>query len=305
MALATNGHDYDLEKETIEIESEDVGQVEGMLAEIEKYLDESDDIANATPDSLASPGDVLNNVDHEWQEENQNTDDSSTRPHFDFAYVDDDESSVGTSAESELIVEEGSEYLYDSCDAPPPLDDSMAPPERRNTSTLNNSSDSPQSTNEEEAEDDLPKMFSTNAGIKGDYYGIYFEKEKGVFEFKPLGRAIFLKNVIKDITNNTYSYVVSFQTETEIFEQTISKEDAMNIRTIQTLCKYGADIPQKHVNVVIDSLRAQEELNFIKKQRCSFIHTDLGWQEYFDVKSCEKKYFENFGGSTREITFIS
>lgn len=314
MSLSTNDRDYELEKETIEFKSEDVGQEEGMLEEIKKYLDESDDIANATPDSLTSPGDVLNNEDHEWQEDcaeeaniqeddeqtdvkEKHTDEASEKINFDFAHVEDDESSGGTEPES-VVGESSSEDFADYYSDIPLPDDSDAPPERRNTSTLNNSSDTPKSTNEEEAEDDLPKMFSTNAGIKGDYYGIYFEKEKGVFEFKPLGRAIFLKNVIKDITNNTYSYVVSFQTETEIFEQTISKEDAMNIRTIQTLCKYGADIPQKHVNVVIDSLRAQEELNFIKKQRCSFIHTDLGWQEYFDVKNCEKKYLFKAASTT-------
>lgn len=438
MSLLSTGHDYDQKEKIVDIASGEAGQEEEMVEEVENYFDESDDIENATPNSLTSPDDVLNNEDPEWQEDfaeeaseeidfdrfgedghsactesiadeesspedyfdfvdepsnddslalplsyetpackadSDTSDGTVTEPEspvhlsrrwiprgkngqrvssiakaiqpsrhnsigqakedeatkksgFDFAYIEDYETSVGTDsgvgeesspedlcqisddvpfpddsdAPQEIsddsqcemsvysVAEEtlSSEDLSTPCDdVPPPPDDSMAPPENSQSSPSNKSTNT---SDEDVEEDDLPKMFSTNAGIKGDYYGTYQKKQDSEdYMFKPLGRAILLKNVVKDITNNTYSYVVSFQTETDVCEQTISKEDAMNVRTIQTLCKYGADIPQKHVNVVIDSLRAQEELNFIKKQRCSFIHTDLGWQEYIDVKSGDKK----------------
>ena len=332
MSLSTNDRDYELEKETIEFKSEDVGQEEGMLEEIEKYLDESDDIANATPDSLTSPGDVLNNVDHEWQEDcaeearvqedddptddnKEHADEASEKTNFDFAHVEDDESSGGTEPES-VVGESSSEDFADYYSDIPLPDDSDAPPECQKRTTYDKSSgksesepiaieqgsskclsdssnssalpdnsitssDKASSTQtEKEKKEELPQTFWTDAGIRGDYYGKwsqdYTTKE---YKFKPLGRAIWLNDVIKNITDGTFSYKVSFKTEDDVCKQTISKSDAMNVRTIQTLCQYGADIPQKHVDIVIDTLRWQEEWNFTQKQRCSFVHTDLGWHD--------------------------
>ena len=169
-------------------------------------------------------------------------------------------------------------------------DDSMVPPKRSNAQLKNESGIKKKATGEETTKN-KPKMFSTNAGIEGEYYGIYYQ-EYGSDEylFEPLGRAIKLKKVIKNISNNTYEYVVEFKTETGVCEQAIKKEDAMNVRNIQSLCKYGADIPQKHVNVVIDTLRYQEELEFIQKQKCSYVHSDLGWQKYYIEGQKRPKY---------------
>lgn len=293
MSLTMKGHDYDREETMIEIESGDAGQVEGMLEKVDNYFDKSDDIANATPDSLTSHGDALNNEDHEWQEvcaeeahiqeddeptddNKESTDEVSEKINFDFAHVEDDESSGGTEPES-VVGESSSEDFADYYSDIPLPDDSDAPPEHYKSSSSNKSTNI---SDEDEEEDPLPKTFSTNARIRGDYYGIFeYDYKSKTYKFTPQGRAIWLKDVIKNITDETYSYKVSFKTEDGECKQTISKADAMNVRTLQNLCMYGADIPQKHVNTVVDSLRDQEEWNFTQKQRCSFVHTDLGWHD--------------------------
>lgn len=359
MSLSTNGHDYDLEKETIEFKSEDVGQEEGMLEAVENYFDNSDDITNATPDSLTSPGDVLNNEDPEWQKDCAEEDEESIVNYFDddddsfactesevieededwseeyFDFSDDDEpqcddtmtpselpnlsrsemvarikenaarraaekaNSVNkecadevddefpSSTEPESVVDESSSEDFADYYSDIPLpDDSDAPPERYKSSSSNKSTNI---SAEGKKEDELPKSFSTNSDILGDYYGTYYFDKNNERKFIPLGRAIWLKDVIKNITDGTYSYEVTFKTEDGECKQTISKADAMNVRTLQNLCMYGADIPQKHVNTVVDSIRDQEENSFLKKQKCSFVHTDLGWH---DPKNNNKPMFK-------------
>ncbi len=293
MSLITKGQEHDREEAIIEIESGDAGQEKETVEKVENYLKESDDIANATPDSLALQGDVLNNVDHEWQKvcaeeahiqeddeptdvNEEHADEASEKINFDFTYVEDDESSGGTESET-VVGESSSEGFVDYYNDIPLPDDSDAPPERYKSSSTKKTS---KPSDEDKKEDDLPKTFSTDAGIKGDYYGnfVYDYKSK-TNKFIALGRAIWLKDVIKNITDGTYSYEVTFKTEDGECKQTISKADAMNVRTLQNLCTYGADIPQKNVNTVVDSLRDQEEHSFIEKQKCSFVHTDLGWHD--------------------------
>ena len=58
MSLTTKGHDYDHEEMIVENGSEEVGQEKETVEKVENYLKESDDIANATPDSLALQGDA-------------------------------------------------------------------------------------------------------------------------------------------------------------------------------------------------------------------------------------------------------
>ena len=92
-----------------------------MVEEVENYFDESDDIENATPNSLTSPDDVLNNEDPEWQEDF--AEDASEEIDFDRFGED------GHSACTESIAdEESSPEDYFDFDDEPSNDDSLALP---------------------------------------------------------------------------------------------------------------------------------------------------------------------------------
>ena len=245
------------EDTTLKVGFEEVGfetvEHEGQVVEAQA------DVSDVASDTLTSESDNSNKDESDWQ--------GLAEGNTPVACADTE--SVGEDISSE--------YDSGSCDdAPPQPEDSIAPTKRCKRSY------SKKSSGVTTEEDDLPKMFSTSAGIKGDYYGTYYQKhDSDEFAFKPLGGAIKLADVIKNISDNTYEYEVEFKVGSETIKERIKKEDAMNPRTIQTLCKYGADIPQKNVNVVIDTLRVQEAMRFINKQGCSYVHTDLGWQKYY------------------------
>lgn len=316
MSLTTKGHDYDHEEMIVENGSEEVGQ---ETEEIANYFDETQNIENATSDTLTSQVDGFNNGEPEWQEEieeayclqkddksiydnNEYADDSSGKPCFDFECVEDDDSSSCIGAECEPVAEEGSlssENLFDPCDdAPPPPDDSMVPPECYKSSSSNKSTNA---SDEDEEEDSFPKMFSTNVGIENGYYGTYYKsKEDEEYKFTPLGKAIYLRKAIKNIANDSIKYELEFEAINGMVKKIIPREYVFNPRTIQDLSRYGADVPPKHVNTVIDSIRTQEELDFTKAGKISLVHDDLGWQKFYNSKKCKVDFFFKASSSIGE-----
>lgn len=116
--------------------------------------------------------------------------------------------------------------------------------------------------------------FDTKYYTYGGYYG--YDNEDGD-EFIQLGKEICIDSVVYSLESNEVVYNLSFEYRGEMVKVEFDRGKIFDPREIIKLTAYGADIPNKNVNAVIDTLRKAEQ-----RAPSIHIHNSLGWHESKD-----------------------
>ena len=105
---------------------------------------------------------------------------------------------------------------------------------------------------------------TTKAAIQNDYYGKFvYDSNSKTYNFEPLGKAVIIDEVYESLETREVNYVLSWDFFGSKKTLRISKGELFDSRLITQLTTQGADIPNKHYNVFLDSIRLQEERVYV------------------------------------------
>ena len=122
-------------------------------------------------------------------------------------------------------------------------------------------------------------MFKTNALIQNGEYGIneYNDKLKKTI-FKPLGKAIYIESITRDIENNSVKFILFWDYLGEPVYFEFTRGLLSDYPCMQELIDQGADVTKKTFPTVVDTLRLQEldiEASGIGSKK---VYSHLGWK---------------------------
>lgn len=122
-------------------------------------------------------------------------------------------------------------------------------------------------------------MFKTNAKIQNGMYGIneYSEKKQKMV-FKPLGKAVYIESITRDIETNTVKFILSWDYLGEKIYFEFTRRSISDHSLLQDLIEAGADVTKKNFNTFVDTLRLQEldiEASGAGSQK---VYSHLGWK---------------------------
>lgn len=120
--------------------------------------------------------------------------------------------------------------------------------------------------------------FKTNAVIQNNYYGRWaWDGKNQTYVFEPLGKAINIDRITDNIETDDTQLTLSFDYIGETKRVTIDREELADNTLIKTLAAKGADVTKKHFDILVDTLRRQEEFLELNGQRTDKVYTHLGW----------------------------
>lgn len=118
---------------------------------------------------------------------------------------------------------------------------------------------------------------STNAVIRNGYYGsIKKDKKTGTWNFKPLGRAIFLEEIRDNIEEKSVDYLLSFEYYLDKKYVLIDGKDLGNTVLADKLNDAGANVGN-HNQVLVDSIRYQIDDAYTNGPGVVKVYDHLGW----------------------------
>lgn len=121
---------------------------------------------------------------------------------------------------------------------------------------------------------------TTKAAIQNGYYGtLNYNSKKKTNVFEPLGKAVIIDEVYESLETREVYYVLSWDFFGSKKTLRISKGTLFDSRLITQLAAQGADIPSKHYNVFLDSIRLQEENLASGGHKPKLEYSNLGWLE--------------------------
>lgn len=120
-------------------------------------------------------------------------------------------------------------------------------------------------------------MFDTNVRIDRGYYGVAQKDKDGNEEFIRLGKAVTVERITRDIETDCVTLQLSWEYlgKKQIFE--MPRCNLLEHQLLYNLADRGADITKKYFNVVVDSLRLQEQEMEAQGKRGEWIYKSLGW----------------------------
>ena len=120
--------------------------------------------------------------------------------------------------------------------------------------------------------------FKTNAVVQNDYYGRWTWNSKNqTYVFEPLGKAVTIDRITSNIENNDTQLTLSFDYVGETKRVTVSREELADNTLIKTLAAKGADVTKKHFDILIDTLRQQEEFLELNGYHTDKVYHHFGW----------------------------
>lgn len=120
--------------------------------------------------------------------------------------------------------------------------------------------------------------FKTKASMQNGYYGHWvWDGNKQARVFEPLGKAVTIDNITDNIETDDTQLTLSFDYVGETKRVTISREELADNTLIKTLAAKGADVTKKHFDILVDTLRRQEEILELNGQRTDKVYGHLGW----------------------------
>lgn len=120
--------------------------------------------------------------------------------------------------------------------------------------------------------------FKTKASMQNGYYGHWvWDGNKQAHVFEPLGKAVTIDSITDNIETDDAQLTLSFDYIGETKHVTISREELADNTLIKTLAAKGADVTKKHFDILVDTLRRQEELLEVNGHRTDKVYTHLGW----------------------------
>lgn len=122
-------------------------------------------------------------------------------------------------------------------------------------------------------------MFKTNADIVNGEYGIHeYNHNTGKYKFKPLGKAVIIESITRDIETDEVKLRLTWDYLGEPVHFEIPSKALSEPALLQALINAGADVTKKNFNVFIDTLRLQE----LDIENSGFgsekVYTHLGWK---------------------------
>lgn len=121
---------------------------------------------------------------------------------------------------------------------------------------------------------------STNAAIENGYYGRKkYDSENKEYKFTPLGKAVILKEILANIEDGEVYWRLAFTFFDDEKIITIPRKDAVEGSILTSLFGKGSDVPKAHNDIIVDTLRVQEELMEINREYPQRVYTKLGWIE--------------------------
>lgn len=121
--------------------------------------------------------------------------------------------------------------------------------------------------------------FKTNATIKNGQYGIMeYREDLNKKVFKPLGKAVYIESITRDIETNFVKYVLFWNYLGEPVHFELSRKALSDSSLLQELIEAGADVTKKNFNTFVDTLRLQEldiEASGAGSQK---VYSHLGWK---------------------------
>lgn len=122
--------------------------------------------------------------------------------------------------------------------------------------------------------------FKTNVGIVDGYYGRWkAAKNKDEDpEFLPLGKAVTVENVTRNIETDEVHLMLSHMYLGEKIKARIPRKDLADHTLLQDLAKTGADIAKRDFDILVDSLRLQEHLMDANGYGAEKVYSHLGWK---------------------------
>lgn len=120
--------------------------------------------------------------------------------------------------------------------------------------------------------------FNTSACRQGGYYGrrVYDSNNKN-YKFERLGKEVVLDRVTHNIENDDASLHLSFDYMGERRCITVPRRELADNTLVQTLAAKGADTTKKHFDILVDTLRQQEEEMEFNGCGLDKVYTHLGW----------------------------
>ena len=120
--------------------------------------------------------------------------------------------------------------------------------------------------------------FKTKASMQNGYYGHWvWDGNKQARVFEPLGKAINIDRITDNIETDDTQLTLSFDYIGETKRVTIDREELADNTLIKTLAAKGADVTKKHFDILVDTLRRQEELLEVNGHCTDKVYTHLGW----------------------------
>lgn len=122
--------------------------------------------------------------------------------------------------------------------------------------------------------------FFTNADIINGKYGRWkpANSKNKQAEFIPLGKAITVENVTRNIETNEVHLILAHEYLGEKINARIPRKDLADHTLLQDLAKTGADIAKKDFDVLVDTLRIQEHLMEANGYGAERVYSHLGWK---------------------------
>lgn len=121
--------------------------------------------------------------------------------------------------------------------------------------------------------------FSTNAAIVNDEYGINeYDSNSKSYKFKPLGQAVFIESITRDIETNAVRLSLRWTYQGETIRHELPRKAISDPSLLQELAEVGADVTKKHFNTFVDTLRLQEVDIASTGVGCNKVYTHLGWK---------------------------
>ena len=122
-------------------------------------------------------------------------------------------------------------------------------------------------------------MFKTNAKISNGMYGVNeFNEKLKKMVFKPLGKAVYIESITRDIETNTVKFILSWDYLGEMIYFELTRRSISDPSLLQELIEAGADVTKKNFHIFVDTLRLQEldiEASGAGSQK---VYSHLGWK---------------------------
>lgn len=120
--------------------------------------------------------------------------------------------------------------------------------------------------------------FKTNAGTNGADYGVWrYDQKTKTSTFIPLGKKVTIDWITDNIETGEARLSLSFDYQGESKRVTVSRKELADNTLVKTLAEKGADVTKKNFDILVDTLRKQEETMELNGIRTEKVYDHLGW----------------------------
>lgn len=129
-------------------------------------------------------------------------------------------------------------------------------------------------------------MFETKADIQNGEYGAWeYDVNKKGLVFKPLGTAVYVNSITKDIETDAVKLDLTWDYLGEKVYYELSRKALSDHSLLQELINVGADVTKKNFNIFVDTIRQQEQNLASTGAGIKKVYSHLGWKTVHAINS--------------------